>query len=222
MNAATITLWYQWMAISILFLVGSIWSEDNVRYGYVLVPFLAGLFYWIGWLQFTYLPTVIPILIMLGVLAYMRAHLKYKFGVFGSSGGMLWKVFAFCVFLQFAIIFANGLAIFDAKYIDNPQNEFVGNGTQSGYSITTAQNVYGSQTYGLDIMGAIEGAWQMVWTSFKVLWSMIEGFFNIYPTMVTSFKMPAQIATVISAGVYLLVALEVFILIFKPYRIPEI
>ena len=222
MDAASIALWYQWIALSILFLLGSIWSEDNVRYGYILVPFMGALFYWVGWLNFAYLTSVVPIMAMLGILAYLRAHAKYKFGIFGSGGGMLWKIFSFFVFLQFAIVFANGLSIFDAKYIDDPSNEIIGSGGTAGYSITKAESVYGSQTYGISIVDVITNGLQIVWNSFKVVWAMIESFFALYPTMVKNFGMPPEVATIISAGVYLLVAFEVFVLIFKPYRAPEL
>jgi len=210
------TFAYQWIAIGFLFLMSSIWSEENVRFGYVLVPFMAGFFWFIGWIQFAYLSTIIPIIIMMGLLAYLRAHLKYKYGVFGSGGSLLWKIFAFVVFLQFAIVFVNGLMIFNTIYIPTPSNDM------TAYNVTSAQAVYATSTYGISIVDAVANGLSLLWTSWVVFWSMILSFFTLYPTLMTNFHVPPQLAAIISAGVYLLVAIEVFVLIYKPYRAPEV
>lgn len=211
-------IFYQWIAIAILFVIGNIWGEDDVRFGYVLVPFMAGFFLWIKWLTFSYLGTIVPILIVMGIVTFLRAQLRYKYGYFGSSGSLLWKIVTFVVFIQFAIVFINGLAIFNTNFAETPDATT----TTDLYSISSAQTVYGAQTYDLSLSDVITGGLTMFWTSLKVLFSLLLGFFTMYPTMVNVFQIPPVVAALVSAGVYLLTAFEVFAMIYKPGRHPEV
>lgn len=214
----TAPIFYQWAAVALIFLISSIWSEENVRFGYVVVPIFAGIFWWIGWIQFAYLAAVIPILLFMGIFSYMRAQLKVKWGVFGSGSGILPKIIAFVVFLQFAVILVNGMMIFNTATISNSAV----NNTFTSYSIEKAQDVYGSSTANMNIIDVVTNGLTFVWTSFTVFWQIVFSFFQIYGTMVNVFHVPAAISAVISAGIYLLTAIEVFVLIFKPYRAPEV
>lgn len=206
----------QWLALCFIFLTGSIWSEDNARFGYVITALMGGFFWWIGWITFAYLGTVIPVVIMIAILSYLRSHLKYKFGVFGSNGGLLWKVLGFIIVLQFAIITINGLAIFNGQWIANPSNEF------TGYTIDTAESTFGGFTTGVAGADAVIMALTIGWLLLGFLWSMLVAFFTLYPTLVSTFHVPVMIAAAISCGVYVLTALELFVLIFKPIRPVEV
>jgi len=213
------TLILQWFALAFVFLISSIWSENNVRFGYIITIFMAGFFWMIGWIQFPYLSTVIPMMMMLAILSYLRSHLKMKFGVFGSSGGLLFKIVVFVIFLQFALIFVNGLVtvgVFDQQFAPNPSSEF------QSYTISNAETVYKSSTTDVNVVDAVWNGMGLVWTQWIVLWNMVFGFFSIYNTMVTIFKVPAAVSVLLSAGVYILTAIEVFVLVFKPYRAPEV
>jgi hypothetical protein len=209
-------MFYQWFALSFLFLIANIWGEEHVRFGYILVPFMAAFFVYINWLTFSYLGTVIPIIIIAGILTFLRSHLRYKYGFMSGGGSLLWKIISFIVFMQFAIIFVNGLAIFNSNYVDNPSNEF------TSYTLTKADAVYGSQTYNLDIADMMLNGLQILYTSLRVLWSMVQAFFLLYPTMVSQFHVPPQISLILTGGIYMLVAIEVFVLIYKPLRPPEV
>lgn len=206
----------QWFAVAILFLIASVWGEENVRFGYVVVPFFAGIFWWMGWIQFSYLATVIPIIIFMGIFSFLREQLKIRWGVFGSGSGILIKIVAFVIFIQFAIILVNGLLIFDAPSYATPNNTF------TTYSIESAQSVYGSSTANISIIDMIVNGLAFMWMQFSLFWNVVFGFFMIYPTMVNLFHIPPPIAMVVSAGVYVLTAIEVFVLVFKPYRAPEV
>lgn len=206
----------QWISLSLMFLVGSIWSEDNARFGYIVTALMAAFFTWFGWLQFAYLGTVIPIIIMIAIISYLRSHLKYKYGVFGSSGGLIWKILMFAVMLQFSIVVINGMAIFNTTYAPTPDNAF----TQ--FSLTNANDVFGGFQSGA---GAVDIGAALLTNGFMLLmvvWSMLVAFFTLYPVMVTTFHVPALISMVISGGIYLLTGLEVFMLISKPSRMTEV
>lgn len=212
------TIALQWFAMAFMFLVGSIWSENNVKYGYIVLPFMAGFFWIIGWIGFAYLGSVIPIILMMGVLSYLRTHLKIKFGVFGSSSGLLFKIVSYVIFLQFAIIVINGMAVFGTSTTlgADPTNDF------TRYSISNAESVYSSSTTGLNYMDQVWMAGTFIWSQFIMFWTIVFSFFNIYASMTEIFHVPPMIARVVSAGLYLLTAVEVFVLVFKPYRAPEV
>lgn len=207
-----------WFAMAFMFLIGSIWSEYNVKYGYVIIPFMAGFFWIIGWINFAYLGTIVPFILFCGVMSYLRTHLKTKFGVFGSSSGILFKIVSYVIFLQFAIIVINGMAVFGTSTIlgSNPTNSF----TQ--FSIEKASTIYAKDTTNLDIGDVVWLGFGFLWAQWTVLWTIVFGFFSIYQTMVTIFHMSPYVSMIISAGVYLLTAIEVFVLVFKPYRAPEV
>ena len=211
-----ITLGLQWISIAIIFLMGSIWSEDNVRFGYIVTAFMGGFFWWIGWLQFAYLGTVIPIIFMIAIISYLRSHLKYKFGVFGSQGGIIWKMLLFVVTMQFAIIIVNGMAVFQKQFTSNPSNEF----TQ--YSLVTAQSVFAPFTTGIGGVDLVLAALTLGWMLLSLVWSMVFAFFNLFPTMVNVFGIPPLVAAAIAGGIYVLTGLELFMIIFKPFRATEV
>jgi len=210
------TLGLQWISIAIIFLMGSIWSEDNVRFGYIVTAFMGGFFWWIGWLQFAYLGTVIPIIFMIAIISYLRSHLKYKFGVFGSQGGIIWKMLLFVVTMQFAIIIVNGMAVFQKQFTSNPSNEF----TQ--YSLVTAQSVFAPFTTGIGGVDLVLAALTLGWMLLSLVWSMVFAFFNLFPTMVNVFGIPPLVAAAIAGGIYVLTGLELFMIIFKPFRATEV
>lgn len=205
----------QWISLAIIFLIGSIWSEDNARFGYIVTAFMGAFFWWIGWLQFSYLGTVIPICIMIAIISFLRSHLKYKYGVMGSTSGMIWKILMFVIMLQFAIIIINGMAIFQSQYAETPSNEF------TSYSLTNADSVFGAFTSGIGAVDMVMAALTFGWMLLTIIWSMLTSFFLLYPTLITTFHVPPLVSMAISAAIYVLTGLEIFMLIFKPYRTTE-
>jgi hypothetical protein len=206
----------QWISIALLFLVGSIWSEDNVRFGYIVTAFMGGFFWWIGWIQFSYLGVIIPIVFMIAFISYLRSHLKYKFGVFGNQGGLIWKILMFVITMQFAIVIINGMAIFNTQFASTPSNEF------TGYTLTAATSVFGGFTTGISGVDMVLMILTLGWLLLQLIFSMIFAFFMLYPTMVSTFHMPQLIAAAIAGAIYVLTGLELFMLIFKPMRSVEV
>lgn len=203
----------QWISLALLFLLASVFSEFNGRYGWVLIPLTTGIFWIVGWLPFTYFQTAIPIVIMLGVISYLREQLKVKFLVAGSSGGIFWKIVAFLMFIQVATIFVNGLVIYNVT-IANTQSDI------QNWKIESANSVYGSYT-GISAIDQVVTGLTFVWMSWNMLWSMVTAIFTIYPSLITNFHVPAGIAMLLSLGFYLLFAIELFVLLYRPQRNPE-
>jgi hypothetical protein len=210
-------IFYQWIALSLLFVASTIWSEDNVRFGYVLVPFLAGFFYWAGFLNYVYLGTIIPLVMVMGVITYLRSHLKYKYGVFGSSGGLLVKIVVFLIILQMAIGYVNGLGIFQTAYAPTPSNDYT-----LSYNLSTAQKVYAGQTTGIDVADTVANTFSIIWIAWRVMWGIISAIFYVYGPLTTIFHVDMATSALIQCGMYLLYGLTVFTLIFKPYQPVEL
>ncbi len=200
------------------FLVAGIWSEGNSKYGYVVVPFTIALLYAIGWINFTNIGSTVAIVLVLGILAFLRAHLKTQFGVFGSNSGIIWKIISFTFFLQVAIIMLNGMAFFDVGIASDGQL----NQDFAEYDIDSFQSDYSGSTSGLTTTDSAWMGFGMVWNSFINLWTLIFGFADLYKTLVSVFGIPAVVASALSAGFYLLLAIELFVLLFKPHRAPEV
>jgi PKD repeat protein len=62
-------VYYTWISIIFLFLMLPMFSGRNTIYGYVVIPVIAGMFYFIGWLNVTYL--LITGVIILGIILFM-------------------------------------------------------------------------------------------------------------------------------------------------------
>lgn len=207
--------YYEWIALCMLFVLSTIWSEDTVRFGYVLVPFMAGFFWFAGLLQYSYLGVIIPLIMVMGVLAHLRATAKYKYGVFGSNSGLLVKIVVFVIILQMAIGFVNTLGVFGGNYIITPENEF------TTYTLQKADTVYSSQTSGLDIADAVMNGWNILWTSWRLIWGMLSAVFVIYRLLVGAFHIPVGISILLQCGIYILYATTIFNYIFKPPQLVE-
>jgi hypothetical protein len=210
------TLVLELIALSFLFLLSAVWSEENVRFGYILVPLLGAFFYWAGMLPFAYLTTIVPLLIFMGIISYMRSQLKYKWGVFGSGSGLLYKVVFFLIMIQLAIGYVNGLGLFAGSMAISPANEY------TTYNLSTAQQQFGSMSYNMTAVDMVSNGLQMLWSMFRVLWSMIAAVFLIYPLLVNIFHIPPDLSILIQAGIYILYALELVNLVYKPARIVEV
>jgi hypothetical protein len=204
------------IALSFIFLLASIWSEENVRFGYVLVPLMAAFFWWAGFLPFAYLTTVIPLLIFMGVISFMRAQLKVKWGFYGTGGGILYKLVFFLIMVQLAIGYVNGLGLFTTNIAAAPQNQY------TTYNITTANSTFAPVSSGLDIADAISNGAKMMWMMFSVLWSMLSSVFLIYPTLVNTFGIPASLSLILQAGIYVIYGLELVNMVFKPSKSVEV
>ena len=61
--------YYTWISISLLVMITSLFSAVTSKFGYVVIPFMAGFFVYIGFLEIPI--TLITVIIILGILLYM-------------------------------------------------------------------------------------------------------------------------------------------------------
>lgn len=111
---------YTWMSLGILGLIAASASQRNAKFWALILPVVASMFVWFGWMQ---LPTVggvdpmakeIGIIIMCGVLAfavYMKGKQQESFGIAGPGTPILNIVF-WMLIIQASISFVNTVGLF--------------------------------------------------------------------------------------------------------------
>jgi PKD repeat protein len=67
--------WLQWISVSIIILFGAIFSRGNTSFGVIIVPVIAGLLIYMGWLSLSMMSSVL-ILLILGVLIYIKERYR--------------------------------------------------------------------------------------------------------------------------------------------------
>ena len=205
------------IALAFIFLLASIFGERDAKYGYVLIPLLGGAFWIIGWLPDIYVASIIPLILGFGVISFLREQFREKFGSGGSASSLLWKIMVFVVFLQFAIVFVNGIAVF----ANAPKLESINNTLTQNYNLAEAKSVYGQYT-NVTAIDQLTVGLTLIWTAWNVTWAMIFGLLDIIPNMINIFHLDAAVATIIGVGFYIMIAIEVFVLLMYRTRPPEI
>ena len=208
---------YSMIALAFIFLLASIFGERDAKYGYVLIPLLGGAFWIIGWLPDIYVASIIPLILGFGVISFLREQFREKFGSGGSASSLLWKIMVFVVFLQFAIVFVNGIAVF----ANAPKLESINNTFTQNYNLVEAKSAYGQYT-NITAIDQLTVGLTLIWTAWNVTWAMIFGLLDIIPNMINIFHLDAAVATIIGVGFYIMIAIEVFVLLMYRTRPPEI
>jgi hypothetical protein len=209
---------YTIISLALIFLLGSVFGERDAIYGYILIPLMGLVFWSLGWLPDLYVSSIIPLVIGLAVVTFLREQFRMKFAGGGSASSLIWKIMAFMVFLQFALVFVNGIASFQGTSVVMAT---ANTSSMQTYTLTGVQNNYGDYTY-INAIDQITVGLTLVWTAWNVTWAMIFGMLNIYPNLVTIFHMHPMVAWVVSAGFYIMIAIEVFVLIMFRTRPPEV
>jgi hypothetical protein len=211
----------QWIALGILFLLASAFSERTAKYGYVLIPLLAGLFAYFGWLQGYYLITIVPLLLSMGVITFLKEQFRLKLGGIGSNTSLIWKIVYFLMVLQIAIVFVNGMGIYGA--IDKgkivPDSTMVKN--TDSWNIYNANSTEMQKFLNPSIQDQVGFFFTLVVQSLTLLFNMIVGTLGIYWTLINVFGVPPSVSAVLSSIVWIMFLVEVLILFAKPYSAPK-
>jgi len=207
----------QWIALGFLFLLASSFSERTAKYGYVLIPIIAGLFAYIGWLGTSYLSTIVPLLLGIGVITFLKEQFRVKLGGYGSSGSLIWRIFSFMIILQFAIVMVNSMGIYESNKIVSPDAET----TSTFYSLQklapgSTDPLTGAYTSQTNLFNTAWFFGEAIMTGFLMLWTLLLGTLGLWWTLTGLFKLPASVAYALSGIVYLMFVIEIYIVIFKP------
>ena len=191
-------MYYPWIALFLIFLITSLSSKVNIRFMAILMPVMAAIFWWFGWLSGTYLSAVIPFCCILGVTYYMKGSLRENFGV-GGPGSLLLNILVFMIILQSMIGFVNGLGIFHHTSIATPSNEYTNIGLTTVQ--TDCQNFGGIN----DPLQSSAALASIGYTSIKVAWNMFVSVFYIAGDLAEMFPyVPPAYFGVLQLGIWVL------------------
>ena len=211
----------QWIALGILFLLASAFSERTAKYGYILIPLLAGLFSYFGWLDGYYLVTIVPLLLTMGVVTFLKEQFRIKLGGYGSNTSLIWKIVYFIMIIQIAIVFVNGMGIYSS--IDKgkivPDSTMVQN--TDSWSVYNANSADMQRFYDPTIWDQVTFFVTFVINSTLLLIQMLIGTLGIYWTLINVFGVPPSISAVLSSIVWIMFIVEIYITFAKPFSPPK-
>lgn len=211
----------QWIALGILFLLASAFSERTAKYGYILIPLLAGLFSYFGWLDGYYLVTIVPLLLTMGVVTFLKEQFRIKLGGYGSNTSLIWKIVYFLMIIQIAIVFVNGMGIYSS--IDKgkivPDSTMVQN--TDSWSVYNANSADMQRFYDPTIWDQVTFFVTFVINSTLLLIQMLIGTLGIYWTLINVFGVPPSISAVLSSIVWIMFIVEIYITFAKPFSQPK-
>lgn len=103
--AATANMYYNFIAICLLFLLAALSSSRNSRFFAILLPAMAAMFVWFGWLVGSNPNQTWGIIILcaiFGIAYYMKDTLRERFGS-GGSGSLIINLMMFLILFQTVI-----------------------------------------------------------------------------------------------------------------------
>ena len=120
------TMYYNFLAIGILFLIASLSSSRNARFFTILIPIFAAMLVYFEWLKGpdpVQTWGVIVMAIILGVAIYMKDTLRERFGT-GGPGSMIMNLMIFMIILQSTIGVVNYTQLWDGNAAPDISNEW--------------------------------------------------------------------------------------------------
>lgn len=114
--------YYNWISLLVIFMIGAMSTTATKRFFAILVPLMAALMVWFGWLHGTPSITdptgvvqtwgIIVVCALLGVMIYMKDSLHEKFGIAGP-GSLLFNIVFYIIIIQACVGFVNTTAIWE-------------------------------------------------------------------------------------------------------------
>lgn len=222
------TIVAQWVALGILFLLASAFSERTAKYGFVIIPLVAGLFSFFGWLPSTYLKIIIPLLIAMGVVTFLKEQFRVKLGGYGASGDLIWKLMVFMMLLQVSMVFVGGLGVSSDGDMFNSDSKMGGlagdkSKTDAAYDINKIENDAApfAKAENGSTWDQLYAGFTMVMSAWSLLWAMLIGVLSMYWTLTNVFSIPPLIAGVLSSIMYIMFVIELYVLVAKPFSKPD-
>jgi len=120
---STALIWYNWISVMLLFFAMAMASQRNMRFFVVIIPMLAAMFAYFGWMNDQTNPARMwALIIVSGLLAaaiYMKDTNKEKWGS-GGPGLTLFNFVFFMILLQSAVGVVNTTGIWDVNTAATP------------------------------------------------------------------------------------------------------
>lgn len=210
---------YTWISLCVLFLIAASASQRNGEFWAILLPLFAAMFVWWGWLVMP-VQQGMGIIVMAAILAmgvYFKGKQQEKFGIAGPGSPFLNIVF-WMIIIQASIGFINATGMFT----------FMGNSavTPTAYQnvdLTTSVPKY-AQTGGIggEFVSTMFFAAQAVVAAMTMMWKVLMGiiWFKYLVLSIAPFLSEYAIVdlflNVISVGIDFIIAVAVWMWLFKP------
>lgn len=209
---------YNYISLGFLFLIATSASERNSSFFALLLPLFAAMFAWWGWLVVPTGSQLWGIVICCGVLAtaiFFKGKQQEKFGIAGPGSPFLNIVF-WMVVIQASIGFINASGLFAFNSAVTPSQY------QTVQLSTTVPNIAGTGgwwntiTSDAYLLGsAAFSAWGMLWGTLSAIVNFKALVISIAPFMATS-PLVDTMLTVITIGIDFIIAIAVWMWLFKP------
>jgi len=122
-------IYYNWISVAMLVMIGAMASSRTTRFISILIPVMAALFVYFGWFTFAdpsnpaRLLGIIIVGAVLAVAAYMKGSLHERFGIAGP-GSMMFNLVFFIIILQATVGFVNSTALWDVNAAPTASTEY--------------------------------------------------------------------------------------------------
>lgn len=216
-------LYYNWISVFIIVLIGAFASSRTTRFFGILIPVVAALLVYFGW--FTYndpanparLMGVIIIGIVLAAAIYMKGSLHERFGIAGP-GSMMFNVVFFIIIMQATVGFVNSTDLWGGiNAAPTGSDQYTNIDLQS--EVTTISNTGGALNDLTQMTMILADMALGVLRMFiamgmaLVMFSVVLGV--IYPWMVAS-PMGVSLLVILQLGIYIIYYMAFMRFVYKP------
>jgi len=216
-------LYYNWISVFIIVLIGAFASSRTTRFFGILIPVVAALLVYFGW--FTYndpanparLMGVIIIGIVLAAAIYMKGSLHERFGIAGP-GSMMFNVVFFIIIMQATVGFVNSTDLWGGiNAAPTGSDQYTNIDLQS--EVTTISNTGGALNDLTQMTMILADMALGVLRMFiamgmaLIMFSVVLGV--IYPWMVAN-PMGVSLLVILQLGIYIIYYMAFMRFVYKP------
>ena len=221
------TMYYNFLAIGILFLIASLSSSRNARFFTILIPIFAAMLVYFEWLKGpdpVQTWGIIVMCIVLGAGIYMKDTLRERFGT-GGPGSMVMNLMIFVLVLQSVIGVVNMTNIWEGNSAATISNEWTYQNVDLSKQVPVVTNSGGLLAGVTSTLGVMT---DMMISSLKSMLSLLVslGAFSVvlgatYPWLVwmpdgSGNWIGIAILGLIQAAIYIIYTVFIFNLYAKP------
>lgn len=212
------TYFYNYISLGFLFLIATSASERNNEFFAILLPLFAAMFVWFGWLVGPSTDQLWGIVICCGVIAaavYIKGRQQAKFGISGPGSPFLNLVF-WMIVLQASIGFINATDLFSYNSAVTPDTYTNVELTEDVQNITGTGGFWDEITSDAYLLGvAAFSALGMLWDTLAAVVNFQSLIISIAPWLAES-ELVSTMLTAITIGIDFMIAIAVWIWLFKP------
>jgi hypothetical protein len=214
--------YYNWLSVILLAIIALSASQFDAKFISILIPIWAGFELWAGWLYFPNQSTgyaVIVVCAMIAIMTYMQETRHEKYGIAGP-GNTIVKIFTFLIVLQSVVVFVNSAQIFPSDTVP------VGIENSQYATIDLAKNMGVMNSAGGLTADIVDTGSILLQTGISVLLLLGKlllsiAFFSVilamvFPWIVEAGVIGTAFLVVIQIAIWVMYALFIFALYYKP------